>query len=232
MIRTIQSVAPDIIITHPPRRLTCRITRETSKAVTNASFYSVCPQFAAAGQTACEKVVPVYFMDTICGVGFAPEEYVDISATLDAKLAMYGKHESQHKYLSAREGTDFFDVIKTSARYRGLQSGARYAEAFARYDVWAADRLRAAPAMRRTMLSAACTEAGMHTASDHPDPVSWRQRGTGSGQRLRVYAGRTSACSKVRRPGHTPIPPGMSSVARSRSWGRTSEGWFSVSVWS
>lgn len=135
MIRAIQSADPDLIITHTPNDYTSDHT-ETAKAVMNASFYTVCPQFRADDGKPCDTVAPVFFMDTICGVGFEPREYVDITETLEAKLEMYAKHKSQHEYLSAREGTDFSEVIKTSARYRGLQSGVQYAEAFARYDVW------------------------------------------------------------------------------------------------
>jgi len=75
-------------------------------------------------------------MDTLCGVDFAPQEYVDITDTLETKLAMYAKHESQHQYLSEREAVDFFDIIRTTAHFRGLQAGCVHAEAFRGYDVW------------------------------------------------------------------------------------------------
>lgn len=135
LIRTIQKVNPDIIITHAPHDYMSDHT-ETARAVMNASFYSVCPQFCAKGTKPSGTVAPVYFMDTICGVGFLPQEYVDITDTLETKLAMYAKHESQHKYLSKRENEDFFEVIKTQARYRGLQCRTEYAEAFCRYETW------------------------------------------------------------------------------------------------
>ena len=135
MIQAIQRINPDIIITHAPNDYMSDHT-ETAKAVMNASFYTVCPQFSAEGEMPCEEVVPVYFMDTLCGVNFVPQEYVDITDTLETKLEMYSKHESQHKYLSERESVDFFDIIKTTAHYRGLQCGRQYAEAFRRYEVW------------------------------------------------------------------------------------------------
>jgi len=135
LIQTFQQVDPDIIVTHAPDDYMSDHT-ETARAVTNASCYTVCPQFCAHGGKPGSKVPPVYFMDTVCGVGFAPQEYVDITDTLETKLAMYAKHVSQHKYLAEREGQDFFEVIRTVARYRGLQCGAGYAEAFCRYEVW------------------------------------------------------------------------------------------------
>ena len=134
MIQTIQQVAPDLIITHSPDDYMSDHI-ETSKSVTNASFYTMCPQFCAEDGRPTPKVVPVFFMDTICGVGFLPSEYVDITDTFDTKIAMYKKHVSQHTYLEERQNQDFAEVIKTSARYRGFQSGVTYAEGFRRYDV-------------------------------------------------------------------------------------------------
>ena len=135
MIRAIQSAQPDLIITHAPNDYMSDHT-ETSRAVTNASFYTVCPQFCSEGGRPTEGVAPVYFMDTVCGVGFQPQEYVDIGDTLATKLEMYARHESQHQYLSEREGLDFFDVIRTTGRFRGLQCGAQYAEAFRPCGIW------------------------------------------------------------------------------------------------
>ena len=134
MIRLIQQIDPDLIITHSPNDYMSDHL-ETSKAVTHASFYAVCPQFCAVGGTPASGVVPVFFMDNLCGVGFLPGEYVDITDTLETKLAMYEKHVSQHTYLAQRQNQDFFEVIRTSARYRGFQCGVTYAEGFCRYEV-------------------------------------------------------------------------------------------------
>lgn len=134
MIQAIQTIEPDLIITHSPDDYMSDHV-ETSKAVTNASFFTMCPQFCTKDGKPASKVVPVFFMDNICGVGFLPNEYVDITDTFDAKIAMYEKHASQHTYLEERQNQDFFEVIKTSARYRGFQSGVTYAEGFRRYDV-------------------------------------------------------------------------------------------------
>jgi len=120
MIRAIQRADPDLILTHAPNDYMSDHT-ETSRAVTNASFYTVCPQFCTEGDRPTARVAPVYFMDTLCGVGFQPQEYVDITDTVETKLAMYAKHESQHRYLSQREGT---------------------AEGFRRYEAWPRLRCR------------------------------------------------------------------------------------------
>jgi LmbE family N-acetylglucosaminyl deacetylase len=135
MIQMMQKVDADLIITHAPEDYASDHT-ETAKAVVNASFYAVCPQFCASNTRPTRGVAAIYFMDTVCGVGFQPQEYVDISTTLETKLEMYAKHESQHTYLSEREHVDFFEIMRTSARYRGIQCGVKYAEAFRRYEAW------------------------------------------------------------------------------------------------
>jgi len=135
LIQALQDIDPDVIITHSPQDYMSDHT-ETAKAVVDASFYTVCPQFCAPNAQPCSRVVPVYFMDTLCGVEFVPQEYVDITATLDTKLEMVSKHESQHGYLSERANADMSDVVRTSAHYRGLQCGTEYAEAFSRHKAW------------------------------------------------------------------------------------------------
>ncbi len=134
MIQAIQQVNPDLIITHPPKDYHSD-HEEVSKTVTKASFFVTCPQFVKNAKVA-DKVPPVYFMDSMCGVDFIPDEYVDITNEIDEKIAMYAEHKSQHKYLGEREGIDFFDMIKTTAHYRGLQCGVQYAEGFKQFKEW------------------------------------------------------------------------------------------------
>ena len=135
LIQALQRVDPDLIITHAPNDYMSDHV-ETSRAVTHAGFYTVCPQFAAENGKPSERVVPVFFMETQCGVGFNPDEYVDITETLDTKLEMLARHESQLRYLSEREAVDPQELVRTTARFRGLQCGVGYAESFRRYTVW------------------------------------------------------------------------------------------------
>jgi len=135
MIQAIQQADPDVIITHPSNDYASDHV-ETSKAVVNTSFYTPCPQFTASDGNFRKKVAPVYFMDTACGVGFEPVEYVDITDTLSTKLDMLSKHASQYDYLEKRDGMDFAELIRTSARYRGFQCGCKFAEAFRPYNAW------------------------------------------------------------------------------------------------
>jgi N-acetylglucosamine malate deacetylase 1 len=82
------------------------------------------------------KIPPVFFMDTVMGLGFVPTEFVDISATFAAKRRMLARHKSQLRWLTEHDRTDILDSIEVVARYRGLQCGVTYAEAFAQHEVW------------------------------------------------------------------------------------------------
>ena len=45
-------------------------------------------------------------------------------------------HESQLKWMRDHDHIDFADFVRTCAKFRGLQCGAAYAEAFTQCSVW------------------------------------------------------------------------------------------------
>ena len=81
-------------------------------------------------------IAPLYYMDTIAGVNFLPEEYVDITDTLERKLSAVDKHESQVKWMKDHDGIDFLDFVRTVSKFRGLQCGVKYAEGFKACRTW------------------------------------------------------------------------------------------------
>lgn len=125
IIRTYQ---PDFIITHDPEDyMPDHIA--VSKLVFAASFAASVPQYktGVAGKAA---VTPIYYMDNFAGVNFLPTEYVDITDTIDLKMEMLECHVSQLKWMRDHDHIDFAELIKSVARFRGIQSGVQYAEAF------------------------------------------------------------------------------------------------------
>jgi N-acetylglucosamine malate deacetylase 1 len=125
----IRRLQPDIILTHPPEDY-MKDHVEVSKLVFDASFSASVPHFPPGNTDPAVKISPIYYMDTVAGVNFLPTEYVDISETVEIKLAALNCHESQVKWMYDHDGIDFLDFVRTSARYRGLQCGAAYAEGF------------------------------------------------------------------------------------------------------
>lgn len=134
LVEVIRLVRPDIIITHSPDDY-MRDHVETSKLVFNASFSSSIPHYVTKSKQ-YPTIAPLYYMDTIAGVGFLPEEYTDITDTLEIKLNALEKHESQLKWMKDHDGIDFLDFVKTVSKFRGLQSGVKYAEGFRSCKSW------------------------------------------------------------------------------------------------
>ena len=123
---------PDFIITHGPDDY-MPDHREVSKLVFDASFVASVPQYNKGGKAA---VTPIFYMDNLAGLGFVPTEFVDISDEIDLKLEMLECHESQLKWMRDHDNIDFAEFVRTCSRFRGIQCGVQYAEAFRQELVW------------------------------------------------------------------------------------------------
>lgn len=134
VIEVIRVSRPDIIITHSPDDY-MRDHSETSKLVFNASFSSSIPHYFTESQP-WSKIPPVYYMDTLAGVGFLPEEYTDITGTIETKLSALEKHDSQIRWMRDHDHIDFIDFVRTVSKFRGLQCGVPYAEGFRLCRTW------------------------------------------------------------------------------------------------
>ena len=85
----------------------------------------------------CEKIPIVYFMDSLAGVGFIPEEYVDISDHLEDKQNMLAEHKSQiGDWLNDQYAISMPNLVNVNASDRGIQAGVKYAEGFIRAKAW------------------------------------------------------------------------------------------------
>jgi LmbE family N-acetylglucosaminyl deacetylase len=76
------------------------------------------------------KIPHVYFMDTIAGVNFSPEVYVDITEVFERKVELVRQHASQGSWMKDIFGYDLESFLKIPAQFRGLQAGCLFAEAF------------------------------------------------------------------------------------------------------
>jgi LmbE family N-acetylglucosaminyl deacetylase len=134
LVKIIRDANPDLIITHAPNDYMCDHV-EVSKLVQNASFSASCPHYEMDLGPAC-KVTPLYYMDNLAGMSFNPTEYVDITDEIELKLQMLECHESQIKWMLHHDKIDFVDFVRTCSKFRGLQCGVPYAEAFTQAYVW------------------------------------------------------------------------------------------------
>ncbi|MGE5559150.1 MAG: PIG-L deacetylase family protein [Bacillota bacterium] len=128
IVDVIRDTKPDLIITHNPRDY-MDDHEETSKLVYGASMAATVPYYPTRYEH-YPRLVPIYYMEPLCGVNSLPGEYVDITGFIETKLQMLEKHASQVKWLKDHDGMDMMDMVKTMAKFRGYQCDTGYAEGF------------------------------------------------------------------------------------------------------
>ena len=128
IIDVIRQANPDLIITHSPDDYhTDHIN--VSRLVFEASYLANL-ELLKTDYPPTNRLPYLYYMDTEAGIDFNPTEYVDISDTIDTKIKMMLENKSQIEWLRKVHNYDAIEVIKLIARFRGLQAGVKYAEAF------------------------------------------------------------------------------------------------------
>ena len=134
VVDIIRAEQPDFIITHSPDDYMPDHVA-VSKLVFDAAFTASCLHYETK-VPGTAKITPIYYMDHLAGVNFNPEEYVDVTPFIDKKLEMLECHVSQLKWMRDHDNIDFAEFVKTCARFRGLQCGVGYAEAFSTCKAW------------------------------------------------------------------------------------------------
>jgi LmbE family N-acetylglucosaminyl deacetylase len=134
VVELVREVRPDLIITHSTNDYMSD-HNETSKLVFDCSFHATLP-LLRTGTSHHDTVTPIYFMDTVMGLGFQPTDYVDVTSTIETKVAMLEAHESQLTWLRDHDGIDVVEQMRAATRFRGLQCRAQYAEGFTPCLTW------------------------------------------------------------------------------------------------
>jgi LmbE family N-acetylglucosaminyl deacetylase len=134
LTEVVRHTRADLIITHNPRDY-MRDHEQVSFLAQDVSFAVTIPHLLT--ETPARGVFPpVYFMDTLAGIGFIPTEYVDITEEIEQKLEAISCHESQVVWMRDHDHIDFLDFVRTCNKYRGLQSNCAFAEGFRQYAAW------------------------------------------------------------------------------------------------
>src|SRR6266568_1173876 len=121
VVDLVREARPDVIITHYPQDYMSD-HNEISKLVFDCSFHATLPLFET-GKPPHPRVTPIYYMETVMGVGFQPTEYVDVTEVIDTKRAMLEAHETQLNWLRDHDGVDIVEQMRTTTRFRGQQCG-------------------------------------------------------------------------------------------------------------
>jgi LmbE family N-acetylglucosaminyl deacetylase len=125
----VRDARPDLIITHSPNDYHTD-HNETSKLVFDSSFLATVP-LIVTDKPSHDKVTPIYYMETLSGLGFVPTEFVDVTDVIAVKEAMLSAHQSQISWIRDHDGADLVGEMKRATAFRGQQCGVAYAEAFA-----------------------------------------------------------------------------------------------------
>jgi N-acetylglucosamine malate deacetylase 1 len=132
MINSLRESDPHVIFTHAPNDYHPD-HRYVSQLVFDSYFQKGLPHIPQQTRPACRfGQTQMYYMDNIGGIDFQPEEYVDITETIEMKRRMFRCHESQFAAMADLAHTDLLELIETQARFRGIAAGCRYAEGFKR----------------------------------------------------------------------------------------------------
>jgi len=83
------------------------------------------------------------YVDPITGLGAQPTVYIDITPFFEKKCELLRLHKSQMEYMAKWASWDLVDYAEIVNRFRGLQCGVKYAEAFS--PVLSYTRLRPEP---------------------------------------------------------------------------------------
>jgi len=84
----------------------------------------------------CAKIPEIVYMDTVGGVNFIPNHYVDISEDIEAKKQMLSCHKSQDVWMVSQFGVACVEMMESFNRMRGFQCGCRFAEGFEIPPMW------------------------------------------------------------------------------------------------
>jgi len=132
---------PDVVITHSPADYMVD-HEEASRLARSACFALSMPLYQtrqAAPAPATKSTPALYYADPVDGVDSMgervfPHFYVDITGTLEKKLEMLSRHQSQRDWLRAHHGIDEYleQARRWGARY-GLECGCHYAEGLRRH---------------------------------------------------------------------------------------------------
>jgi LmbE family N-acetylglucosaminyl deacetylase len=141
LVEVVRQCKADVIITHNPHDY-MRDHEQTNRLAEDASFAVTLPHLLTGAAPCMDNFPPVFYMDTLAGIGFVPTEYVDISDYIEQKLRAVACHESQVKWMAEHDHIDFIDFVRTCNKYRGLQCSVPYAEGFRQFAGWPRFRTR------------------------------------------------------------------------------------------
>lgn len=134
-IDLLRQARPDLVLAcnprrdyHPDHTTSGQIIWDTHVMVTVPNIETKYPP--------CAKIPNIVYMDTVAGVNFIPNHYVDISEDIETKKKMLACHKSQDAWMVSQFGVTCVEMMENFSRMRGFQCGCRFAEGFEIPAIW------------------------------------------------------------------------------------------------
>jgi len=127
-VDAVRQARADVIVTHNPNDYHPD-HNACSKLASDARILSAV-RLIKTEHPHLESTPELFYMDSIVGMNFVPQFYVDISETYEIKMESIRRHGSQLSWVRSIFDQDLTELAGIPAAYRGLQAGVRYAEAF------------------------------------------------------------------------------------------------------
>ncbi len=135
LVDAIRQANPDVIFGHYPDDYS--IDHRMAAELTDECYMMAFQKGIETDVPPCVPTAMIYHMDTVGGLGFVPDTYVDITEHFETKRRMMELHASEVRPWAGHPVFDTLEWMEVTARYRGIQRAVRYAEAFAWSRRWA-----------------------------------------------------------------------------------------------
>jgi LmbE family N-acetylglucosaminyl deacetylase len=117
-VEMIRQVDPEVVLTHYPQD-PLKDHRRASELV-EASVAVAWHPAIVTHTPPCTRHSVLYYMDTISGLNFEPDEFVDITGVFDLKRRMLECHEIEAAEYRGHPVFDTMEWVEVTARYRGV----------------------------------------------------------------------------------------------------------------
>lgn len=133
-VDAVRQAKADVIVTHNPHdyhpdHVAC------SKLASDARILTAV-RLIETEHPHLSKSPELFHMDSIAGLRFEPQFFVDISAQFERKQQAAQCHRSQNAWLKSIFNSDLSHHIQVQSAFRGLQCGVAYAEAYVQPTYW------------------------------------------------------------------------------------------------
>ena len=119
---------PDVIFTHYSGDTST--DHNVTSTVVGRLILSLPGKNVPSDESPITKVPSLFHWDTGAGLHFDPEAYVDVSETMETKLAALALHKSQFAWMSNYQSVSLTEHCRIIGAFRGLAIGRAFAEGF------------------------------------------------------------------------------------------------------